>query len=135
MVKILIVEDDPVLNQGYEIILRKEGYDVTVAENGVDGLTLLQRDVPDLLLLDLMLPAMSGLELLEKINKKKNYTNLKVLVFSNMSDPEGTKVAMDLGADRFINKFEFTPKAMVQIVKELVQSVSDTNQRSITNQH
>ncbi len=120
MSKILIVEDDPNLLEGYELIFRKEAYTVAVASNGQEGLDMLEKDMPDLVILDMMMPLMSGLEFLERLDKVHNYPNLKIIVFSNMSEPGGTKVAMDLGADRYVTKSTFTPKELIALTKEVL---------------
>jgi len=117
MADILIVEDDKDLNTAYNIILKNEGHRVKSAYNGKEALQILDSYTPDLILLDLLMPIMGGLELLQQYNLNKK-TKVKVLIFTNMENsPEVTK-AYDLGASRCIIKSWTAPQNLSKVVQE-----------------
>ena len=119
--KILILEDDVFLSKAYVIILTKEGYQVTNYPNGRQGLDATKKDKFDLILLDLLMPELGGIEFLKEFQPKKN-TETKVIVFSNMSSEETIKEAMELGVAKYIAKATFSPKEMVQLIAETLKS-------------
>jgi DNA-binding NtrC family response regulator len=126
MADILIVEDDKDLNAAYKIILENEKYKVRTAFNGQEALKILKTYSPDLILLDLLMPIMGGLELLEKYNLK-DHPKVKVLIFTNMENsPEVTK-AYNLGATRCIIKSWTAPQNLSKVVKDTLK----TNQLSL----
>jgi len=117
MANILVVEDDKDLNAAYKIILQSEKHKVKSAYNGQEALDLLKDYTPDLILLDLLMPIMGGLELLEKYNLKDHPT-VKVLIFTNMENsPEVTK-AYNLGATRCIIKSWTAPQNLSKVVND-----------------
>ena len=122
MSKILIVEDDPFLNRAYNTILLREGYDVDSADNGETGLQKATENEPDLILLDMLMPQMDGLDFLRGYQQKDNHPNVKIIVFSNMSVPESVEEAMHLGAVKYMTKASFSPKEMVALIKEVLAS-------------
>ncbi len=119
--KILILEDDVFLSKAYVIILTKEGYQVTNYPNGRQGLDATKKAKFDLILLDLLMPELGGIEFLKEFQPKKN-TETKVIVFSNMSSEETIKEAMELGVVKYIAKATFSPKEMVQLIAETLKS-------------
>jgi len=117
MSDILIVEDDKDLNAAYKIILENEKHHVKTAFNGQEALELLKGYTPDLILLDLLMPIMGGLELLQKY-KLKDHPKVKVLIFTNMENsPEVTK-AYNLGATRCIIKSWTAPQNLSKVVND-----------------
>ncbi len=122
MSKILIIEDDPFLSRAYETILTKEGFAVTVVGNGVDGLEKANAEEPDLILLDMNLPQLGGMEFLRVFKPAEKHPNTKVIVFSNMSIPESVQEAKDLGAVDYITKAMFSPKEMVEHIKKTLSA-------------
>jgi DNA-binding response OmpR family regulator len=115
MSDILIVEDDKDLNSAYKVILESEKYKVKTAYNGQEALEILKNFTPDLILLDLLMPIMGGLELLEKYELKE-HSKVKVLIFTNMENsPEVTK-AYNLGATRCIIKSWTAPQNLSKVV-------------------
>ena len=115
--KILILEDDVFLSKAYVIILSKEGYEVTQFPNGKQGLEATKKEQFDLILLDLLMPEMGGLDFLRLFNAKE-HPETKIIVFSNLSSVESIKEATKLGATKYIAKATFSPKEMVELVKE-----------------
>lgn len=121
MANILIVEDDKDLNAAYKVILESEKHKVKVAFNGQEALNILKDYTPDLILLDLLMPIMGGLELLEKY-ELKDHPNVKVLIFTNMENsPEVTK-AYNLGATRCIIKSWTAPQNLSKVVNDTLKA-------------
>lgn len=115
--KIAIIEDDVAIAGMYESKLSASGYDVKVAENGKVGLELIASFRPDIILLDLMMPVMNGLEVLQKLKDEPELTRAKIVILSNMGDTETTaKIAGFKVNDRII-KAELTPAQVEERVK------------------
>lgn len=117
MALILVVEDDPTLQDAYKLLLVKEGYKVRTAGDGEEGLKLAEELKPDLILLDILMPNSSGIELLQKFDLKK-HPETKVIVTSNMQSPNLISQAMELGASKYMTKATFSPKEVAAIVRE-----------------
>jgi CheY-like chemotaxis protein len=118
MASILIVEDEKVLNEAYVLVLKKEGYDVSAAFNGEEALKESTNKEFDLILLDLRMPKMDGVEFLKKYNSKKNHPGTAVIIFSNYDDEKEVKEAMDNGATRYILKAWSSPSELIKLVRE-----------------
>lgn len=118
MAKIAIIEDDPAISQMYRIKFEAEGYTVETAENGVLGLKLAETMKPDIILLDLMMPQMSGKEMLTKLRATDWGKNIKVVILTNMGEQEAPEGIRDLGVIAFILKADMTPRQVAEIVKK-----------------
>ncbi len=118
MAKILIVEDEKLLNEAYELVLKKEGHDVQAAFNGSEALKLFAKFKPDLVLLDLRMPKMDGVEFLKQLRPDENFPDVKVIVFSNYDDQKEIDQAFKYGATRYILKAWSSPNELVKVVKE-----------------
>ena len=119
--KILIVEDERALLDAYELILQSEGYEVIVAHDGEEALTITQDFEPDLILLDLRMPRVNGIQFLEKYDLTKKHSDVKVIVFSNMDAQDDIDAAYKLGAERYILKAWASPKELVQLVRQTLE--------------
>lgn len=115
--KILLVEDDLPISKMYATKLQMEGFEVEVAQNGEDGLAKIKEGVYDLVLLDLMIPKLGGMEVLEQTRSEKNMARLPVIVLSNLSQEEDILRAHELGVKDFLIKSNHTPSEVVRIVK------------------
>ena len=101
MIKILMIEDEVSFSETITFLLKKEGFDVTVANNGQDGLNLFEKNGADLILLDLMLPGLSGTEVCRQIRLK----SMVPIIMLTARDSEIDKVVgLELGADDYITK-------------------------------
>lgn len=118
MARILVVEDDRDLNKAYSIILTHEGHEVVSAYDGKEALSKLTNFSPDLVLLDLLMPVMGGLEFLQQWHKKGNSAKVKVLIFTNMENSPEVAEAYKLGAERCIVKSWTAPHNLARVVKE-----------------
>jgi len=118
--KILIVEDDSFLLNMYADKFRGEDFEVFIADDGAKGVKLTKEKIPDIVLLDIMLPKMNGFEVLEKIKIDSKTKNIPVILLTNLSQKEEVKKGLDLGAKDFLIKAHFMPNEVVEKVKEVL---------------
>ena len=118
MAKIAIIEDDQAIAQMYRIKFEGEGFTVETANDGKQGLALLEYMKPDIALLDIMMPEMHGDEVLEKIRKTDWGKNLKVIILTNMGEQEAPDSLKNLNVSAFIVKAEMTPRQVADLVKK-----------------
>lgn len=123
MANILIVEDDKDLNQAYQMILKKDGHTVSAAVNGEEALQKATANPPQLILLDLLMPIMGGLEFLKRFDLAK-HNDVKVLIFTNMENSPEVNEAYNLGAHRCIVKSWTAPQNLSHVVSEALKSKS-----------
>ena len=121
MASILIVEDDTDLNAAYKIILEREGYDVKSAFNGKEALSTLKSFEPNLILLDLLMPIMGGLEFLQNYELQKRHKDVKVLIFTNMENSPEVNEAYKLGAHRCIIKSWTAPQNLSRVIADALE--------------
>ncbi|MCE9628644.1 MAG: response regulator [Candidatus Vogelbacteria bacterium] len=115
--KILIVEDDEFLRSLTAKRLEKEGYDLAIAADGDSAVTTAEKEKPDLILLDLLLPGTNGFQALEKMRAIDGLGKTPVVVFSNLGQKEDIEKAKGLGANDFLIKANFTLDDVVAKVK------------------
>lgn len=120
MKRILIIEDDDFLRSLAVTKLQKHGYSVTTAANGEAGLEATLKEKPDLLLLDLMLPGISGFDVLEKLRANEETKTLKVVIFSNLGDSADIKRGQELGVVDYLVKASFTLDELVEKITTLL---------------
>lgn len=115
---ILIVEDEPELAEVYQTLLQQAGYTVIVKHDGKAALDAVEHLEPNLILLDLRMPVMNGVEFLEKYDLANKHKNVKVVVFSNYDMQDEIDDAYRLGADRYVLKAWASPRELLQITKD-----------------
>lgn len=115
--KIAIIEDDQAISQMYRMKFEAEQFEVETAENGKLGLELVDKMRPDIVLLDLMMPEMTGDEMLVKLRATDWGKETKVIILTNMGEQEAPAVIKQLGVKRFIVKAEMTPRQVAEMVK------------------
>lgn len=116
--KILIIEDDELMLKILKFILKKEGFQLSIAKNGADAIERYPEIRPHIVLTDVMLPYKSGLEVINFI--RQNYGSVPIIVLSALGEEENTVVeAFKLGADDFVAK-PFNPAALLLRVKRLL---------------
>lgn len=120
MPKILIIDDDPAIRELYETGFKQIGYDVRVAVNGEDALAKTMEFKPELLLLDIMMPEIHGLHVLDIIKATPEAQNMKVVIFTALSDDEAQKKATELGADGYIVKSQMTMAEVITYVQGIL---------------
>jgi DNA-binding response OmpR family regulator len=118
MPKIAIIEDDQAISQMYRFKFEAEGFEVQTAENGRLGLELVEKLRPDIILLDLMMPEMTGDDMLVRLRKTPFGKDLKVIVLTNMGEQEIPESIRDLGVSAVILKADMTPRQVADLVKK-----------------
>ena len=116
--KILIMEDEKILQDLLKKKLEKEGHDVLAVDDGEEGLKVIGDYMPDLLLLDIMMPKVDGFEVLEKIKKDEILSSIPVIIISNSGQPVEIKRAISLGIADYIVKVDFDPDEVIEKVKK-----------------
>ena len=124
--KILVVEDEQDIAQLVKHYLEKEGYHVSLATTGLDALKLVPSEHPDLVILDLMLPHMNGLEVCKTLRHKPETALLPIIMLTAKNEESDTVVGLELGADDYVTK-PFSPKTLVARVKSLFRRLERTN--------
>ena len=125
MAKIMIIEDDSLLIKMYQTKFQLEGYEMMTATDGEQGLKLLKADKPDFLILDMMMPKLSGLELLAIIRNDPGLKDLPVFMLSNMSQPSEMEKAKALGVVEFVLKSSLTPRQVVDKVRKYLRKTGN----------
>ncbi|MBS0170451.1 MAG: response regulator transcription factor [Nitrospira sp.] len=118
--KILIVEDEKDILQLVKLYLEKEGYRTVSAMTGMEGLRQVTAEHPDLVILDLMLPELDGLEVCTRIRLNRETALLPILMLTAKAEESDTVIGLELGADDYVTK-PFSPKALVARVKALLR--------------
>lgn len=121
--QVLIVEDEQLLNDAYARVLAAANISLQQAYNGSEALQLLKKQQPDIVLLDLRMPVMSGIEFLRELKPKQNLPNTKIIVFSNYDDQREIDEAFSLGAMHYMLKAWATPDELIKLIRE-VESAS-----------
>ncbi|MCA9324720.1 response regulator [Candidatus Saccharibacteria bacterium] len=119
--KILCIEDEHFISELYDRALSKAGYEVTVKLDGAEGLTAAQTDEFDIILLDLMVPTMTGTEILQALRDQSKTPKLhaRVIITTNLEQREETRQAIESQADGYIVKAEITPSELVDFVRHI----------------
>lgn len=115
--KVAIIEDEQAISQMYRIKFEAEGYEVETAENGELGLELVEKMKPDIILLDLMMPIMSGDEMLAKMRATPWGKNIKVIILTNRGEQEVPPQVKELNVSALILKADMTPRQVAEVVK------------------
>jgi len=124
MAKILIIEDAEALLTMLSNKLKTEGYEVLGAQDGEEGLAAIKKEKPDLILLDIIMPKLSGMELLEIMHGEEKLKNIPVIIISNSGQPVEIERAKTLGIKDYLIKAEFDPEEVVEKVKNVLEGSS-----------
>lgn len=112
--RVVLVEDDADFAEVYRLRLEQDGYQVTVAWDGNDGLELVRRTVPDLVYLDLRMPTLDGISLLRALRSDPSTRAIAVVVLSNYDEPELRRQGLELGALDWLVKANVTPAELAR---------------------
>jgi DNA-binding response OmpR family regulator len=116
--RILVAEDDRFLRKAAEMALKRQGYTVLTAADGEDALRTAQSILPDLILLDLIMPKLNGFDVLQALKKEAPTAKIPVIVLSNLGQDRDVQQAMDAGAAAYFIKTDLSLQALVQRVEE-----------------
>lgn len=123
MKKILLIEDDLLLRNMYAIRLVADSYDISTASDGEEGLAKAISESPDLILSDIMMPHVSGFEMIKLLKETPSTAKIPVIFLTALSDPEGQKKSIELGADRYFVKSQIS---LDQIAVEIHSFLDNT---------
>ncbi len=116
--KILLVEDDQMLREMYQTKFKSEGYEVVTADNGGDGLSKALTDLPDIIMLDIILPMLDGFAVLEKIKANETTKHIIVILLTNLGTDEDRARGEKLGAVDYLVKANMTPEQVSKTIKK-----------------
>jgi DNA-binding response OmpR family regulator len=120
MAKILIVEDDKFLRELMVEKLKSAGFQIVEAVDGEKGIEEAQKEIPDLILLDLILPGINGFEVLSQIKAAATTANIPVIILSNLGAEEDIEKGNSLGASGYLVKAQFTPSEIIEKVNQIL---------------
>lgn len=122
MSKILIIEDDPYVRRMYKRLFAFQNHQVDMAENGEEGLKKAKSSQPSLILLDVVMPGMNGLEVLKKLKKDPETAGASVLLLTNFGEEATVKEATSLGAEGVLVKSNVSPEEVIDEVNKRLRS-------------
>lgn len=120
-IKVLCVEDEHFISELYARALRRAGYDVTTLLSGEDGLKAALKDEYDIILLDLMIPGITGFEVLRRLRSEAPNLKAKILITTNLDQEDESRDEIEKMADGYLIKAEFTPRQLVSIIDDVAQ--------------
>ena len=121
MKKILLIEDEEMVIDMYKEKFEREGFEVVAVMTAEEGLDLVKKEKPDLIILDILLPKKNGVSFLKEKNKDPEIAKVPVVALSNYDHPETRKEALALGVKDYLIKTDFTPKELVKKIKEYLK--------------
>ncbi len=121
-ITILLVEDDSFLAGMYVTKLTLEGFDVVLASDGEQGLEVYKKEHPQVILLDIVLPKMSGFDVLQAIKKDSRSGETRVILLTNLGQREDVSRGLALGADDYLIKAHFMPSEVVAKIKKMMSA-------------
>ena len=127
MIRIAIIENDPTISQMYRMKFEADGFDVRLAANGAIGVHLVNVFRPDIVLLDLQMPEMDGVEALQHIRSTDYGQAMPVIVLTNLGEEEAPPQLKDLGVHSYIVKANLTPRQVVAHVKAALAETRTEN--------
>ena len=117
---ILIADDEPNIVAALEFLLQRQGYDVHVARNGEEALTMVETCAPDLVLLDVMMPVRSGYEVCRRIRERADWRHIKIIMLSAKGREAEVSKGLAIGADLYVVK-PFSTAELLNQIKELLK--------------
>ena len=122
MAKIVIADDDPFLIQIYSTRLTKDGHEVISCADGQSALDKIIETKPDLVVMDIMLPKLNGLDVLSAVRANKQLSKIPVVILSNLTHPDEQEEAKKRGATEFLAKIQFTPSQVIKALQKHIKS-------------
>lgn len=119
--KILVIEDDKFLRELISQKLLREGYDIVEAVDGEKGIEGANKEKPDLVLLDLILPGIDGFEVLAKLKADPKLSNIPVIILSNLGQKTDIEKGIEMGAVDYLIKAHFTPGEIVEKIASVLK--------------
>lgn len=113
----LLVEDDRFVRDIYVIKFQQENFRVSIAVDGKQAIEFLEKEIPDIILLDIILPYFDGIEILKKLKDNERWRGIPVILLTNISERDSIRKCLELGADDYAIKSHFTPTEVFQKVR------------------
>jgi len=117
--RVLVVDDEPHVVKTLTFVLKKEGYEVSTAENGEEAINQVHESKPDLMFLDVMMPRKNGYEVCQELKNDSNLKSIYIIMLSAKGQETDKEKALNLGADEFMTK-PFSPAGVVTRIRELL---------------
>jgi DNA-binding response OmpR family regulator len=117
--KVLCIEDERFIGELYKRALEKAGYDVDVVHDGQAGLDATLSDMYDIVLLDIMIPQILGIDVLERVRTEKPDLKAKIIITTNLEQDEASRAKLEQSADGYLIKAEITPRQLVAFLDQL----------------
>jgi len=125
MKKILIIEDDTNLLSNYKTELELRKFNVVSVTDGGKGYSTVEKEMPDLILLDIMLPNKNGIDILEEVRNNDKFKNLPVIMLTNYGDEDNIRRSLELGALDYLKKYNVTPSDVGQRIEQILKSANE----------
>lgn len=125
--KVLIIEDDKFLRELINRKMQSEKFETVLAIDGETGIDLITRELPDIVLLDLILPGINGFEVLSKVKENEKLKGIPVIILSNLGQKDDIDKGMSLGAADYLVKAHFTPGEIVEKINQVLDKTSPKN--------
>jgi two-component system cell cycle response regulator len=132
MAKVFIVEDDPLMLRMYQKIFTFEKYEVETAGDGEEAITKVAAVNPTIILLDVMMPKMNGLQVLERLKSDPATKHIPVIMLTNLAGQQDAETALAKGAVKYIIKSEHEPKEIADMVKEIIAGYTRNDIPTVT---
>jgi DNA-binding response OmpR family regulator len=121
MKKILFIEDESALHKALGTILKQEGYEMVSAFDGEAGLEMAQKEKPDFILLDLVLPKIHGFDVLKELKKKEETKSIPVIILTNLENMQDVEKSIKMGAKGYLVKSGYTLEEVVEKIKKIIE--------------
>jgi CheY-like chemotaxis protein len=118
MANVLLIDDDTVLLKLYSTRLQADGHQVQVATNGEQGIQALSQFIPNVIILDLLMPKLNGFKFIEQIRQNPNLQNIPIIIFSSVANQEQIDRLRSLGIQTILNKIDITPTQLVDVINQ-----------------
>ena len=127
MQKVLLVEDDPLISRMYVKVFTFEGFEIRLAVNGQEGLEALKDFHADILLVDVMMPVMNGVEMLAKLKLDPATRDIPVIMLTNLADARTAESTLNQGALKYLVKGNYSPMDVAAMVKDILAGKETTD--------
>jgi DNA-binding response OmpR family regulator len=118
-IKVLFLEDEEFISELYKRALTREGYEVTLTTSGTEGLQMAKTNEYDIILLDIMVPGLLGVTVLERLRKENPELKAKIIITTNLEQDDKTRQGIEAQADGYLIKAEITPHQLVEFLNHL----------------
>jgi len=126
--RILVIEDDAFFRKAYEVSLHMQGFNVSFATDGLIGLRMAEAIHPDAILLDVLLPVLTGVEVLQRLKQHPELSTIPVIIFSASCDPEDARAALALGATAYVCKADIDLHGLGKTLRSLISPSPEKTQ-------